>query len=289
MPKEDSSELFSTKFLEELEYTAQPKQPAVRKKYVRIDADPEQYIDSIKKEASYMVPKPHYTDTSLAFNNYAIDIAENMYKREVDMLVRELAERTVDEEESFRNSIQEPVYNGVYEATLNQMSKDVAREVLAEHEKQIQFLQNHEIKKVAKERIVNNLMLDTMLDKMAAHGKVVAENDDVTKLLDSMTLDVLLKTNTDVDKVKDKTLKNYPLKKFHLNSFMNVVSRISRKKCNLSMTEEGQICSAIFIQLPENPAWFPRVLNYKKSGFNTRSKSMWKIKSSILGAVKNNA
>ena len=218
--------MFSTKFLEDLEFQSQPKPPTIRKKYVRLEQDADAYIDSIKKEANYLVPKPHYVDTSYAYNNYAIDIAENLDKREVDMLVRELAERTVDEEENFRNSIQEPVYNGVYESTLNQMSKDVAREVLAEHEKQIQFLQNHEIKKVAKERIVNNLMLDTMLDKMAAHGKSVAENDDVTKLLDSMTLDVLLKTNTDVEKVKDKTLKNYPLKKFHLNSFMNVVSII---------------------------------------------------------------
>lgn len=39
-----------------------------------------------------------------------------------------------------------------------------------------------------------------------------------------MVLDILLGTNNDVRKVKDKTLKNYPLKKFHLNSFMNVVS-----------------------------------------------------------------
>jgi len=228
--KEDNRELFSTKFLEDLEFKSQPKPPTMRKKVVRIEPDADQYIDNIKKEADFLVPKPVYVDTSQIYNNYAIDIAENLYKREVDMLVRELAEQTLEREENFRNSIQEPVYTGVYESTLNQMSKDVAREVLAEHEKQIQFLQNNEIKKVAKERIVNNLMLDTMLDKMAAHGKVVAENDDVTKLLDSMTLDVLLKTNTDVGKIKDKTVKNYPLKKFHLNSFMNVVSTFKKSK-----------------------------------------------------------
>jgi hypothetical protein len=229
-PQQDNSELFSTKFLEDLEFKPQQKQPkTIRKKFVQIEPNADQYIDNIKKEADFLVPKPVYVDTSQIYNKYAIDIAENLYKREVDMIVRELAEQTIEREENFRNSIQEPVYTGVYESTLNQMSKDVAREVLAEREKQVQFLQNHEIKKVAKERIVNNLMLDTMLDKMAAHGKVVAENDDVTKLLDSMTLDVLLKTNTDVGKIKDKTVKNYPLKKFHLNSFMNVVSIFHKK------------------------------------------------------------
>ncbi len=38
-----------------------------------------------------------------------------------------------------------------------------------------------------------------------------------------MIIDVLLNTNKSVNKIKDKTLKNYPIKKFHLNSFMNVV------------------------------------------------------------------
>lgn len=39
-----------------------------------------------------------------------------------------------------------------------------------------------------------------------------------------MLLEVLLGTHSDVRKVREKTVKNYPLKKFHLNSFMNVVS-----------------------------------------------------------------
>lgn len=40
-----------------------------------------------------------------------------------------------------------------------------------------------------------------------------------------MIIDVLLKTNKSVQKVEERTLKNYPLKKFHLNSFMNVVRK----------------------------------------------------------------
>lgn len=259
-----SKELFSTKFIEDLEYrpqqqrtrpntqyAAQPYQPLKyeepelsKRSVVHFEKPLEpyeasEYIKNIKREADYLVPKPKYVpDTSKIYNSYAVDIAENLYRREVDMLVREMAEQTMDKEENFRNSIQEPVYDDVYESTLNSMSKDVAREILAEHDKQIQHLQNHEIKKVAKEQIVNNIMLDTMLDKMAAHGKVVAENDDVTKLLDSMTLDVLLKTNSEVGKVKDKTLRNYPLKKFHLNSFMNVALDILVAELSSSLEED---------------------------------------------------
>lgn len=40
----------------------------------------------------------------------------------------------------------------------------------------------------------------------------------------AMTLDVLLNVHNEVRKSKSKTLNNYPIKKFHLNTFMNVVS-----------------------------------------------------------------
>jgi hypothetical protein len=40
----------------------------------------------------------------------------------------------------------------------------------------------------------------------------------------AMQLNILLNVNNNVLKSRDKTMKNYPLKKFCLNSFMNVVS-----------------------------------------------------------------
>ena len=48
-----------------------------------------------------------------------------------------------------------------------------------------------------------------------------------------MNLDVLFHVNSQVTKVRDKTLKNYPIKKFHLNSVMNVVINLIKNlwKC----------------------------------------------------------
>ena len=181
-------DLFSTKFLEDLEFKPTPKPRVERKKVVRIQTkDPvaEQYIEDIKREANAAIPTSQYEEPpSIPYNSYAIDIAENIYKKEIESLVRKLAENTVDEEVNSIFALQKPIYDNIYESTINEMIKEIARDALNEHQKQIQFLQNHEIKKVAKERIVNNIMLDTMLDKMAQHGKVIAENDDVGKLLD---------------------------------------------------------------------------------------------------------
>lgn len=169
------------------------------------------------------------------YNKHAIDIAENLYQSEIANLVRQLAEKTVYEERNFKRQFEKPIYDSIYEATIKEIISDICKETLIEHQKQIQFLQTHEIKKVAKEHIVNNLLLDHMLDTVAHHGKVVAENDDVSNLLDSMLLEILLHTHSDVRKVKEKTTQNYPLKKFHLNSFMNVVSFFLGKRKVLAL------------------------------------------------------
>ncbi len=53
-----------------------------------------------------------------------------------------------------------------------------------------------------------------------------------------MIIDILLNTNKDVRKNRDKTLRNYPLKKFHLNSFMNVALDILVAELSANLEED---------------------------------------------------
>lgn len=53
-----------------------------------------------------------------------------------------------------------------------------------------------------------------------------------------MIIDVLINTNRSVNKMKDKTLKNYPIKKFHLNSFMNVALDILVAELSANLEED---------------------------------------------------
>lgn len=53
-----------------------------------------------------------------------------------------------------------------------------------------------------------------------------------------MIIDVLINTNKNVNKMKDKTLKNYPIKKFHLNSFMNVALDILVAELSTNLEED---------------------------------------------------
>lgn len=221
----DGTDLFSTKFLEDLDFRSNyPKSQPFRKSRVQFDPIAEEYIENVKIDAYNQIPKVDYYNSIPRTNKHAIDVAEDIYQAEISNLVRGMAQKTLNEEKRYTHSLERPVYNSIFEPVFKKMLADIAQEVINERNKKIKTIESNAIKKVAKEKLVNDLMLDRMLDTVAQHGKVVAENDDVSRLMDGMALDVLLNTLTDVSKVKEKTTKNYPLKKFHLNSFMNVVS-----------------------------------------------------------------
>lgn len=203
-----------------------PKLKPANFKKSRIAFDPieEEIISNAKIEAYREKPYSNLFITPRQ-NKYAIDMAENLYETEINDLVRRMAQKTIKDQKNKFKDLERPIFNSIFEPVLKNMVQDISQEVVNERNKKIKLIESSEIKKVAKEKLVNDLMLDHMLDTVAQHGKVVAENDDVARLLDGMILNVLLLTHRDVRKIKEKTVKNYPLKKFHLNSFMNVVSK----------------------------------------------------------------
>jgi hypothetical protein len=170
-----------------------PPKKKVQIRETKKDPIAEEYIQSIKDEVDQMMLKnnvnqyvePVEAPKPVNYNNHAIDVAENIYKKEIETLIRQMAENAIDEEYNMKMDLQKPIFNEIVNSTINKMALEIAKEVLADHQRQVQILQSHEVKKVAKEKLVNNLLLDHMLDTVAKHGKVVAENDEVGILLDS--------------------------------------------------------------------------------------------------------
>ncbi len=204
--------MFSTKFIEELDYKPEPLtiKPSEKKK-VRIvtpSKDPiaETYIQSVKEEALIRVPPVDYkAEPKQRYNtSTAIDVAENIYRREIEDIVRNIARNLVEEKKSFHLSIQNPIYNNIFETTIKEMLRDIAQETLFEHRKQVNFLQSNEIKKAAKDQLTDKLLLDRMLDTVAQHGKVAGEDDEVVKLLDSNAI-----FNPSLTRLINKILNNF--------------------------------------------------------------------------------
>lgn len=253
----DGKELFSTKFIEDLDYRMEDYQPPPKPKPARIQRRPtvqttsyepparqfvrnteaDALIEKLKREAEMNVPTRNYSDEPI-FNAVTLDFAEQIYNDEIEKIIKEIAANTINHEVNQTKAYEKPIYDKMYELTTNEMLRQVASEVLEEERTKVLAKDKTEIKKVAKDELVNNLMLDHMLDKMAQHGRASAENEDVGKILDGMIIDVLLNTNKSVHKIKEKTLANYPLKKFHLNSFMNVALDILVAELSTNLEED---------------------------------------------------
>ena len=172
-----------------------------------------------------MPPKPveHSPPPPPVVNRYssmAVDFTEEMLDDEIENMTRDVVLGLVREQKEMHRKRQIFILEDIFETTMKEMMREIAQEEITYHKKLVNKIQNIEIKKVAIERIMNDMMLDMMLNVVA--GKNGENGDDVDKILDGMALDVLLNVHSDVRKTKSKTLNNYPLKKFHMNTFMNV-------------------------------------------------------------------
>lgn len=208
--------LFSTKFIEDLDYTPnqyqanakplkprllpsdlyeiensvrreqQPKpQPEARQQAAGSERNPEadEYIRQIRKEATELQPVRNY-DLQPLVNAYSVDLAEKLLHEQVERMTREVAADVVGRELSRAAAYEKPLYDKVVDFAQNEMLRRVAEEVLAEERDKARGKDQAAIKQVAQDELVTNLMLDHMLDKMAQHGRASAENEDIGKILD---------------------------------------------------------------------------------------------------------
>lgn len=167
------SSLFSTKFLEDLEYKARiPARTEPKRKIVSVidddDYEPEPLIHISRKPTPVQtILIDRYVKDSLAN-----DIAQQLHEEESKRL----------EEMRFLEKLIETDF---VEPTVLKMCKEIAAEVLGGYKKQVDILQQREIKKTSDAHLMETLMVDHLLNKLASHGRLIAENDDVNKLLDS--------------------------------------------------------------------------------------------------------
>ena len=174
--------LFSTKFLEDLDYKAQAKRMPPQRDLETID-----FIQTIKQDVNKLIPSRSYDEEPI-LNKLAIELAQSIMNKELEAMVRQLISTSLNEELSKATAFEQPVYAQIYEIAAVDLVRRIAGDVLDEEKSKVAAIEANEITKVAKENLVTNLMLDHMLDKMAQHGRASAENEDISKLLDGINL-----------------------------------------------------------------------------------------------------
>ena len=118
------------------------------------------------------------------FKPYVIDVAEKIFRGEVEEFVKQLVQDTIRESRALTSALEDPIFDSIYETTLNKIITEIATEELASHQKKVHFLQSNEIHKMAKETVVNNLLLDHMIETVVQHSKEPEEDEKTSKLLE---------------------------------------------------------------------------------------------------------
>jgi len=200
------SRLFSTKFLDDLDYqanltpmrsprpTPQVRQP-VRSNNLQPFKSTEAvaYIQNIRNEVERQSnPSKDSFEESL-FNSATLNFTEKFYDEEIENFIKKITNETLNENLKESAAMEEPVlrvYDKIYDIVANDMLADIAAEVLGQEMKRIGEINDKEIKKIAKDELVSNLMLDHMLDKIVHHGRVNGENGDINKILDGELIEL---------------------------------------------------------------------------------------------------
>jgi hypothetical protein len=144
--------------------------------------------DGNKKPLKFKLPSTVKEENGNDSNNNlrAIEIAEQVYSEEIRNFVRDIAEESLKNKQAeFYQNLERPFYNNLYGPVLIEMTRQVVNEVVKEERENINAKESREINRAAEEKIVSNLLLDKLLDTITQHGRVVAENENVSNLLDS--------------------------------------------------------------------------------------------------------
>lgn len=219
------TDLFSTKFIDDLEHKVDIKKVA-RTPSKRLPMNIQAELDEIKKTDYKIVSQPEpQNERQIVSESPAPLINMEVFKlkaeKEAEVAILRMREEETRKLQQ-RLAIEQVITEDVIHPTVLLMCKQIANEVLSGYKNRVDTLQKIDVKKYSNEHLLETFMLDHLLRTMSTHGRLVSENDDVNKLVDVMILDILLYTQNEVRKTKSKTLDNYPLKKFHLNSYMNL-------------------------------------------------------------------
>lgn len=121
------------------------------------------------------------------YSSYAVDVAEDVYSEDIEDIVRRVVASTLKEERHKANTSLDPISDELLDSTMKEMMRTIAQDELTYHKKLVNKIQTIEIKKVANERLMNNMMLDKMLDVVAQQNKDET-SDDMNKLFDGKCL-----------------------------------------------------------------------------------------------------
>jgi hypothetical protein len=121
------------------------------------------------------------------------------------------------------NDATNDIYRDIETEVIRELMRDTAYDVHNSQKSQVNQVQFNSIEKYAQNKLLDTICMDQLIGKYIKQNGSVVDVDDLSRFLDATILDNIIYQYQDIRDNRSRTLDNYAIKKFHLNSFMNMV------------------------------------------------------------------
>jgi len=121
------------------------------------------------------------------------------------------------------NDATNDIYRDIETEVIREVMRDTAYDIYNSQRNQVDQVQFDSIEKHAENKLLDTLCMDQLIGKYIKQNGSVVDVDDLSRFLDATILDNIIYHYQDIKDNRSRTLDNYALRKFHLNSFMNMV------------------------------------------------------------------
>ncbi len=121
------------------------------------------------------------------------------------------------------NDATNDIYRDIETEVIKEIARDTAYDVHNSQRNQVDEVQFNSIEKHAQNKLLDTIFMDQLIGKYIKQNGSFVDVDDLSRLLDATILDNIVYHYQDIKDNRSRTLDNYALRKFHLNSFMNMV------------------------------------------------------------------
>ncbi|KAK7106142.1 uncharacterized protein [Littorina saxatilis] len=126
----------------------------------------------------------------------------------------------------------------VIAAEAEEEAASVAAEMLQHYDNKITRRELKEVSKKANGLLGDSLLMNYMLSVIARQGKIWTQDDHNNRYLDDLIVNLAMEQFFNVQKSKDKTLDNKPLKKLHEKAFTEVAVDVCLAQLTMSLDED---------------------------------------------------
>ncbi|UJR23104.1 hypothetical protein I4U23_026126 [Adineta vaga] len=229
--KSDNTNLFSDEWIRELDYQ-RPQLPLAE-----IDSNrPLQKRLEFRDILSEQTEKPYSTYRDIRepmLTGFVRDVVDS----EVENMTTDLTRETVNN--ALRNGrAMHEIYHDIESETVGELSRETVHDTTNTEKKFVSQVQLNSISKCAQNKLLDTIFLDQLIGKYIRQNGSVVDVDDLSRFLDATILDNLIYQYQDITESRSRTLDNYALRKFHLNSFMNMTMDLLLTELSASLIED---------------------------------------------------